>query len=213
MLFQRLLLPALLAVTTATALPEQAEALSVGDLTTVGSSQLTIGTLTGEFIEGDPVFGIPNEFFAGTDAGPVTADFIDAAGTGPVTVAGLEFFADFLDFGSPDGPDGTFEVSSTSDILLSGIFTAEVFSAGVLTAAAMLDPSAVSSDIGTAFSGGFAILQFTGIDGTPDTGSVTIFGAAPTATIPLPGGLLLLLTGLAGVGLVARRRSSVPSIA
>ena len=206
MLFQRLFLSAILVAASVCNLPDQAMAVTIGGLDATDPPRLVIDAVTSTFDPGAPPAFPASLFSVGNS---VQGLFTATPGTATVPLADLAFSADFFDFGPPDGPLGSFSVSDPGGTLLSGIFTAQSFSAGILTTAVELDPG-LSSAVSLAYSNGLAVLVFSGLNGVAGAGTVDIFGAGAVSNIPLPTGLALLLTGLGGLALISgvRRRGT-----
>jgi len=107
--------------------------------------------------------------------------------------------------------------AGTTALLLEGTFL-QAAAVGMNAFDVLVDLSTLGAGILEAsdYPGGYAILKFGGLTQGPNandfsaigTGTVDIIGAK-VSTIPLPAGIILLLTAIGGFGFVAHRRKSL----
>ncbi len=170
---------------------------------TAGAATLdtvTVDTATGYF---DIADGTTVTFSDATDPNLLAIDFAWPSGVGvaPATL----IFANFdIDATTDEITGGTLLVDGTSD--LGPVLDAR-FDGTLLEVLFGSDAGALAGDFGH-----FAVLTVSGISGIDlgSGGDQTGFGTGRInpAVVPLPAGLPLLLTGLAAVAYVARRRAA-----
>lgn len=120
-------------------------------------------------------------------------------------------------FASSDAVTGGFSISDSSltelaggDLIASGFTDNTIeFLFGVLsgTAASAYDSgqALVEVDFGSVFSGRTSIFDQL-VDGDFYSATVTVSAVTAIAPIPLPAGIVLMLSGLVGLGVASRRR-------
>lgn len=136
---------------------------------------------------------------------------------------GLAFgsiFGNFTTVGNPVGdliPISSFSVSTTAFSVIDGATTlleGVIDDAAIDTNAVELLATVTGGSLAPEYLGGRALLIFSGFSANNGTvasaqmtGQVDIKGATVSA-VPVPAALPLLLTGIAGLGFVARRRKA-----
>lgn len=93
------------------------------------------------------------------------------------------------------------------------LFEVQFAASGFNTNAAFFDRVGINDPARNLVGTASTRSAFLGTNGSPNSGFVTTFGVVPTSTVPEPSTWALMAAGLAGLGVVSRRRKSRNTLA